>query len=366
MHARTHTPSGPPLLSTCTQVRTFSRDELRSLFKVDPAIACETHKAIKCGCDGSLDAMACCKERAAAAAAGGDAAEGILAWAHLARAVDSPDPTWQSMASFVRDNFVTFLFSDHVLDQPAPSPACNSSGSDDEGDGGAAAAAAGGAAAPPPAASSRAPAAASGGGSSGAVAASCGAASGAVAAAPATEQAETGQRGPAQAGDRPHSSDHDADDHKPEQNKARVTAAKASKAPPPAKAAAGAQRRPKSVAAAAAGMLPTAGRRKSAPAAASAAGAAGAKAGKGKAAARKSAAAAAAAAAPGLHSIAEATPAAAGIHMDALAAAAAAAATAGGSGADSLQELACLGAELQQPEDTFDDTLMATSEDDFM
>jgi hypothetical protein len=87
----------------CCQVRTFSRDELRSLFRVDPTTPCDTHKAIKCCCSGTLEDLDTCKERAAAAAAAaaeeegsGEAEQqGVLGWAHLARAMDSPDPTWQ-------------------------------------------------------------------------------------------------------------------------------------------------------------------------------------------------------------------------------------------------------------------------------
>ncbi|KAF6257532.1 P-loop containing nucleoside triphosphate hydrolase protein [Scenedesmus sp. NREL 46B-D3] len=104
------------------QVRTFSRDELRSLFRVDPTTPCDTHQAIKCSCSGSLQDLDSCKERAAAAAAAaaegaGSGAEqqGVLGWAHLARALDSPDPTWQAVSDFVRNNFVTYIFSDHVI-----------------------------------------------------------------------------------------------------------------------------------------------------------------------------------------------------------------------------------------------------------
>ncbi|WIA39238.1 hypothetical protein OEZ86_005361 [Tetradesmus obliquus] len=110
------------------QVRTFSRDELRSLFRVDPTTPCDTHKAIKCSCSGTLEDLDSCKERAAAAAAaaaegggGGEAEQqGVLGWAHLARAMDSPDPTWQAISDFVRNNFVTYIFSDHVLDDHGP------------------------------------------------------------------------------------------------------------------------------------------------------------------------------------------------------------------------------------------------------
>lgn len=45
-------------LTTNPQVRTFSRDQLRSLFKVDPTTPCDTHAAIACDCDGSAEAAA--------------------------------------------------------------------------------------------------------------------------------------------------------------------------------------------------------------------------------------------------------------------------------------------------------------------
>lgn len=35
--------------------------------------------------------------------------QGVMAWAHLSKAVDSPDPTWQHMSSWIRDNFVTYV-----------------------------------------------------------------------------------------------------------------------------------------------------------------------------------------------------------------------------------------------------------------
>jgi hypothetical protein len=105
-------------------VRTFSRDELRSLFRVDPNTPCDTHNAIKCGCDGSAATAAAKADEAAAAAAGGGkggddgggvagkgdggpAGEGVNAWAHLADAADSPDPTWQAVSVFTREKFVT-------------------------------------------------------------------------------------------------------------------------------------------------------------------------------------------------------------------------------------------------------------------
>jgi hypothetical protein len=126
-------------------VRTFSRDELRSLFRVDPGTPCDTHKAIKCGCDGSAraaaakakDVAASALAAAASAAGGGGVAgssgggggggggggdQGVSAWAHLADAADSPDPTWQVVSSFTREKFVTYVFSDHTLADPGVPP----------------------------------------------------------------------------------------------------------------------------------------------------------------------------------------------------------------------------------------------------
>lgn len=148
------------LTPTQSQVRTFSRDELRSLFRVDPTARCDTHAAIKCGCDGSAAAAAAkaddVRQRAAAAAAaaaaagsegGGTAAAaaaaevdlGVAAWAHLADAADSPDPTWPAVPGFARDKFVSFLFSDHTLAgagppaPPAPT-AAGEGGEEEEGE----------------------------------------------------------------------------------------------------------------------------------------------------------------------------------------------------------------------------------------
>jgi hypothetical protein len=39
--------------NAANESRTFSRDELRALFQVNPSALCDTHDAIKCGCDGS-------------------------------------------------------------------------------------------------------------------------------------------------------------------------------------------------------------------------------------------------------------------------------------------------------------------------
>lgn len=44
----------------------------------------------------------------------------LLQWAHLASPVDSPDSTWRNLPSFVRDKFITYLFSDHIVNGPPP------------------------------------------------------------------------------------------------------------------------------------------------------------------------------------------------------------------------------------------------------
>jgi hypothetical protein len=142
--------------------RTFSRNELRSLFRVSPsAQTCETHAAVKCGCDGSREAAMVKREwaeAAAAAGAGGGAgaaakaaaaaaakeedgeeeqeeeegersppdgaprppapldAAGVGAWAHYASARDcEADPAWQAAPQGVVDAYVNFLFSDHAV-----------------------------------------------------------------------------------------------------------------------------------------------------------------------------------------------------------------------------------------------------------
>lgn len=115
------------------QVRTFSAEELRSLFKVDPTTPCDTHAAIKCSCDGSAataaakaSAFAAARRQEAQGAEAGGVAEGaadkeqqgLAAWAHLRSAADVPDPTWGHMGDWLRDKFVTYVFSDHVLQEP--------------------------------------------------------------------------------------------------------------------------------------------------------------------------------------------------------------------------------------------------------
>ncbi|MEW5317192.1 MAG: hypothetical protein WDW38_008516 [Sanguina aurantia] len=108
------------------QSRQFSTEELRGLFKVDPQVVCDTHTAIKCKCKGGLEDMqhkhASNFRDAGSSSAGAstELADGIQQWAHLASPVDSPDSTWRNIPSFVRDRFITYLFSDHIVNGPPP------------------------------------------------------------------------------------------------------------------------------------------------------------------------------------------------------------------------------------------------------
>ncbi|GAB4822557.1 hypothetical protein N2152v2_009603 [Parachlorella kessleri] len=91
--------------------RTFSKDELRALFKVDPTIDCDTHKAIKCKCMGSSSKGSGTTdddsgsdeegEDEQPAAANQDS---VLSWAHLRDVSTLPDRAWSSVSSFIRDN----------------------------------------------------------------------------------------------------------------------------------------------------------------------------------------------------------------------------------------------------------------------
>jgi hypothetical protein len=45
----------------------------------------------------------------------GASAAGILAYAHLRHAADSPDPTWQHISDWILSKHITFVFSDHTL-----------------------------------------------------------------------------------------------------------------------------------------------------------------------------------------------------------------------------------------------------------
>ncbi|KAK9817924.1 hypothetical protein WJX72_004324 [[Myrmecia] bisecta] len=83
----------------------FSREELRGLFKIQQDTVCDTHTAITCPCTGHTCYPAGSREES----------EGLLAWAHLQDASGAADPVWQRMSSWIRDKFVTFLFSDHTV-----------------------------------------------------------------------------------------------------------------------------------------------------------------------------------------------------------------------------------------------------------
>lgn len=53
-----------------------------------------------------------------------------MQWAHLSNPVDSPDPTWRNIPSFVRDKFITYLFSDHIVNGPSPQDVESTNGQD--------------------------------------------------------------------------------------------------------------------------------------------------------------------------------------------------------------------------------------------
>jgi hypothetical protein len=76
---------------------------------MDPTVACDTHTAIKCHCDGSPGAA---KHRAGGGGEGSGSAEGedaaasagdITAWAHLRSPSDSPDAMFGHMSSWIRE-----------------------------------------------------------------------------------------------------------------------------------------------------------------------------------------------------------------------------------------------------------------------
>jgi len=104
--------------------RTFSKDELRALFKVDTNTECDTHAAIKCPCDGSAEENNDDKDDEDGAgsnsspgenrAVGGGSADSILNWCHSKDVLKFPDPAWAAMSDFIRSKFITFAFSDHI------------------------------------------------------------------------------------------------------------------------------------------------------------------------------------------------------------------------------------------------------------
>lgn len=116
------------------ETRHFSRDELRGLFQVETTQLCDTHRAIRCPCQGrgpkiQDDDILSDEPLSTGALAGGE--QDIMRWAHLHDAIDSPDPTWQGLSPWMRENFVTFVFSDHPLNGSPPQGAHDAS--QDEG-----------------------------------------------------------------------------------------------------------------------------------------------------------------------------------------------------------------------------------------
>lgn len=98
---------------------------------MDPTVPCDTHNAIKCGCDGTGAPHSCLPagedEAAATAASAGD----ITCWAHLRDASASPDVMWGHMSSWIRERFVTYLFSVHTVNGAAE-PAKQQAGGEEE------------------------------------------------------------------------------------------------------------------------------------------------------------------------------------------------------------------------------------------
>jgi hypothetical protein len=99
---------------------------------MDPTVPCDTHNAIKCGCDGTGAPHSCLpagedEAAAAAAASAGD----ITCWAHLRDASASPDVMWGHMSSWIRERYVTYLFSDHTVNGAAE-PAKQQAGDEEE------------------------------------------------------------------------------------------------------------------------------------------------------------------------------------------------------------------------------------------
>ncbi|PSC67575.1 hypothetical protein C2E20_8771 [Micractinium conductrix] len=126
--------------------RTFSKDELKALFRVDPAVQCDTHTCIKCSCGGvwprptagaaggparqqsedSEDGWDDDEEEGAGGAggSGGKAAAeqasnpgSVLGWAHVKDVTLLPDDVWQRVAAVIRNSFITFAFSDFNLEE---------------------------------------------------------------------------------------------------------------------------------------------------------------------------------------------------------------------------------------------------------
>lgn len=93
--------------------RTFARDELKALFKVDLNNACDTHTAIKCECAGNGAGNG----RPGTARNHTRRGDGILSWFHTTDVSTIPDPAWSVMSDFIRSKFITYAFSDHLVEE---------------------------------------------------------------------------------------------------------------------------------------------------------------------------------------------------------------------------------------------------------
>ncbi|KAL4855183.1 Protein CHROMATIN REMODELING 25 [Chlorella vulgaris] len=174
--------------------RTFSRDELKALFRVDPQIQCDTHTAIKCSCDGSwpraqepvagagrilqpgppqqaqqpvgdgdnstgsdtgttsakqLPATASGKASGKAAAESAPQVSppppqqpqqpaaanpgSVLSWAHVRDVTLLPDRVWQRVSAPIRNAYITFAFSDFNFEEKLDLNT-GAEGEDDDGD----------------------------------------------------------------------------------------------------------------------------------------------------------------------------------------------------------------------------------------
>ncbi|KAL4421506.1 hypothetical protein ABPG75_010797 [Micractinium tetrahymenae] len=135
--------------------RTFSKDELKALFRVGPAVQCDTHAAIKCTCGGCWPRPTA-DEPGPAARQSEDSEEGweddeeeggggkggaaaaanpgsVLSWAHVKDVTQLPDAVWHKVAAPIRNSFITFAFSDFNLEEKLQ-PAKGAAGEDEDGD----------------------------------------------------------------------------------------------------------------------------------------------------------------------------------------------------------------------------------------
>jgi len=128
------------IVDDSAQQRSFSSDELKSLFKIDNATICDTHNAIKCNCNGSAATMrakedeaierkmrqrdatqgrAEGKDQGQGSASEGEKEAGVKDWAHLRDSSFSPDQVLRDM-NFMVAKTITFIMSDHVMDPDIP------------------------------------------------------------------------------------------------------------------------------------------------------------------------------------------------------------------------------------------------------